>query len=75
MFFKERKVYLVFFANKSQVNKSDVFTIKRNERIIKEYTFDGHPELEMQLLDAATKQQIDRALVKQNKERDLGCLF
>lgn len=71
----ERKVYLVFFAKKTQVNKSDVFTIHLKERITKEYTFDGHPEIEVHLLDAETKQQLDRAVVKQNKNRDLGGLF
>jgi hypothetical protein len=75
LFSLERKVHLVFFANKAQVNKSDVFTIRRNERITKEYTFDGHSEIEVQLLDAATKQLLDRAVVKQNKDRDLGGLL
>jgi hypothetical protein len=75
LFSMERKVHLVFFANKVQVNKSDVFSIQRNERITKEYTFDGHSEIEVHLLDAATKQQLDRAVVKQNKDRDLGGLL
>jgi hypothetical protein len=75
MFSIERRVYLVFFANNAQVNKSDVFTIHRTERITKEYTFDGHLEIEVHLLDAATKQHLDRAVVKQNKDRDLGGLL
>jgi hypothetical protein len=75
LFSMERKVHLVFFANKVQVNKSDVFTIQRNERITKEYTFDGHSEMDVHLLDAATRQQLDRAAVKQNKDRDLGGLL
>jgi len=75
LFSMERKVHLVFFANKAQINKSDVFTIQRNEWITKEYTFDGHPDIEVHLLDAATKQQLDRAIVKQNKDRDLGGLL
>ncbi|CAM3975289.1 PglZ domain-containing protein [Bacillus anthracis] len=75
LFSMERKVYLVFFANKTQVNRSDIFIIQRNERITKEYTFDGYPEIEVHLLDAATKQQLDRAVVKQNKDRDLGGLL
>lgn len=75
LFSLDRKVYLAFFANKTQVNKSDIFTIQRNEQISKEYTFDGYSEIEIQLLDAATKQQLDRAVVKQNNERDLGGLF
>ncbi|MBE1427404.1 hypothetical protein H4684_004098 [Desulfomicrobium macestii] len=75
LFSIERKVHLVFFANKAQVNKSNVFIIHKNERITKEYTFDGHSEIEVHLLDAVTKQQLDRAVVKQNKDRDLGGLL
>ena len=75
LFSMDRRVYLVFFANKEQVNKSDVFNIQRNERVTKEYTFDGHSELEIHLLDAATKQQLDRAVVTQNNDRDLGGLL
>lgn len=75
LFTLDRKVYLAFFANKTQVNKSDIFTIQRNDQISKEYSFDGYPEIEIKLLDAATKQQLDRAVVKQNNERDLGGLF
>ena len=71
----ERKIYLVFFANKTQVNKSDILTIKRDERLTKEYAFDGHQTLEVHLLDATTKQQLDRAVVKQNRDRDLGGLL
>ena len=70
-----RKVYLVFFSNGSQVSKSDVFSIQRAEQIAKEYTFDGNGELKVQLLDAETKEQLDEVTVKQNKDRDLGGLF
>ena len=75
LFSMDRKVYLAFFASKAQVNKSDMFTIRRSERVTKEYTFDGHSELEIHLLDAATSQQLDRTVVKQNKDRDLGGLL
>jgi hypothetical protein len=75
LFSMDRKVFLVFFANKMQINKSDVFSIQRNEHITKEYAFDGHSEIEIHLLDAVTKQQLDKALVKKNKGRDLGGLL
>lgn len=75
LFSMERKIYLVFFSNKMQVNKSDILTIKRGERISKEYAFDGHQILEVHLLDAITKQQLDRVVVKQNRDRDLGGLL
>ena len=75
LFLMERKVYLVFFSNKKQVNKSDVFTIQRDQIITKEYTFDGHNDIEVQLLDAKSKEQLDRTKIKQNKARDLGGLM
>lgn len=71
----ERKVCLVFFSGKVQINKSDIFTIKRDQVVAKEYAFDGNAEIEVQLLDAESKEQIDRVIVKQNKDRDLGGLL
>ena len=65
----------MFFVNKKQINKSDVISVQSNGEVTKEYTFDGHDEIEVQLLDAVTKQQLDRAVVKQNKDRDLGGLL
>lgn len=75
LFALDRKIYLVFFSNKKKVNKSDVFSISQTETITKEYTFDGHPEMEVQLLDADTKELLDRTVIKQNKDRDFNGLF
>jgi hypothetical protein len=75
LFSMERKVYLVFFSNKVQINKSDVFTIQRNQIVTKEYTFDENTEIDVLLLDAQTKEQLDRAVVIQNKDRDLSGLL
>jgi hypothetical protein len=75
LFSLNRKVYLVFFSNKAQINKSDVFIIQREELIAKEFTFDGNTEIEVHLLDAQTKAQLDKIIIKQSKDRDLGSLF
>jgi hypothetical protein len=75
LFSMERKVYLVFFSNKKQINKSNVFTIRRDQIITKEYTLDGNTEIDVQLLDAKTKEQLDRVIIIQNKDRELGGLF
>ena len=75
LFSMDRKVYLSFFAKKEQFNKSDIFTIQSNELITKEYSFDGNQEIEVQLLDAATKEQLDKVIVIQNKDRDLSGLL
>ena len=52
-----------------------MFTIQRNELIAKEFGFDGNPEIEVHLLDAETKSLLDKAIIKQNNDRDLGGLF
>ena len=75
LFSLNRKVYLVFFSNNKQTNKSDVFTIQRKELLTKEFTFDGNSEIEVHLLDAQTKAQLDKVIIKQNNDRDLGGLF
>jgi len=75
LFSLNRTVYLVFFSHNVVINKSDVFTIQRQELIAENYTFDGHTEIEVQLLDAQTKEQLDKVSIKQNKDRDLGGLF
>jgi len=79
IFKMDRKVYLVFFSNKEQINTSDIFTIKKDEMVSKEYSFDSvsnkNVEIEVHLLDAHTKEQLDRVTIKQNNDRDLGGLF
>jgi hypothetical protein len=49
LFAGERKVYLVFFSGKKQTGKSDVFTIEQGQVVSKEYTFDGHSDIEAHL--------------------------
>ena len=75
LFTDERKVMLLFFADKKQVNKSDVISLKPADELTKEYTFDGTDELDVQLVDATTKQLLDRVTIKKNSDRDLGGLF
>jgi len=75
LFSLERKVYMVFFSGGRQVSKSDIFAIKRGDLISKDYSFDGLKEIEVQLLDADTKEQLDRVRVKRKQDRDLGGLL
>ena len=75
LFSFERNVFLVFFSGQVQTNKSDIITLQSGATVTKNYTFDGKDELVVLLLDAVTKEQLDRAEIKQNKDRDLGGLF
>ena len=73
LFSMERKVYLVFFSNKVQINKSDVFTIQKESSDYQRISrLTETQKLKFILLDAQTKEQLDKAVVKQNKDRDLG---
>lgn len=75
LFTQERKLLLIFFADKKKINTSDVITVQSDGAVTKEYTFDGHNEIELHLVDAVTKQQLDRTIIKKNNDRDLGGLF
>jgi hypothetical protein len=74
-FSMERKVYLVFFSDKTKIKESDVFSIKRGKDVTLEYPFDGKKKLDVHLLDATTRQKLDHAVIQQNKDRDLGGLL
>jgi hypothetical protein len=75
LFSRERRIYLVFFADGQQINKSDIFTVQAGTTALKEFTFDGHQHVEVQVLDAETKQLLDKAVIQQTKTRDLGGLL
>ena len=57
------------------MNKSDIFSLENEQSAAKDYTFDGYESLEVHLIDATTKQLIDKTTVRQNKDRDLGGLL
>lgn len=75
LFSTERKVILLFFAKNSKVNESDIITLNKDDDIKKEFRFGSNSELEIKIIDAITKEQLDKVVVKQNKVRDLGGLL
>ena len=75
IFESERKVLLLFFENNKKVNESDIITILRDEEIKKEYQFGSHHLIELIVLDALTKEQLDKVTIKKSSARDLGGLL
>lgn len=75
LFASERKVFLMFFVNGNEVNKSDIITIEKGKEIKKEYQFDGHQQIEIKVLDASTREQLDKATATKSSARDLGGLL
>jgi len=75
MFSMQRKVEILFLSSGKQVNKSDIISLKPEEVVKKEYSFDGRNELDAIVIDAETKETIDRATIKQETIRDTGGLL
>lgn len=75
LFAAERKVFLMFFVNGKEVNKSDIFSIEKDQELKKEYQFDIHQQIEVKVLDANTREQLDKATVTKSSARDLGGLL
>ena len=57
------------------MNESDIITILRDEEIKKEYQFGSHHLIELIVLDALTKEQLDKVTIKKSSARDLGGLL
>ena len=74
IFSQERKVQLLFIDKGDQYNKSDIVTLKAGELIKKEFTFDGHRNIDVIVVDASSKQNITKVSVIQTIARDLGGL-
>jgi hypothetical protein len=71
----ERKIQLLFLDKGKQFNKSDIVTLKAGEVIKKEYVFDGHPSIDVIVIDALSKQTLVKVSVTQIIARDLGGLL
>ena len=75
MFAVERKVFLLFFEDGKEINKSDIITIEKGEEVRKEYEFDSHQQIEIKVLDANTREQLDKVTVSKSAARDFGGLL
>ena len=75
LFNSQRKLILLFFHNGRQINKSDIFNIEKGKSIKKEFSFGSENEIEMKVLDAQTKEQLDKVTIKKNSSRNLGGLL
>tara|TARA_R110002050_G_scaffold158381_5_gene287681 strand:+ start:2150 stop:4381 length:2232 start_codon:yes stop_codon:yes gene_type:complete len=75
LFSTERKVILLFFAGGTKFNESDILTIEKSKEIKKEYQFSKHKSVDVLLIDASTKEQLDKITISQSSARDLGGLL
>lgn len=70
-----RKVQIKLYAGNKEYQSSDIFSIKLNAIMDKEFSFNGNTQVQAVLLDATTLEQLDTALIKKSNLRDLGGLL
>ncbi|HUX55644.1 MAG TPA: PglZ domain-containing protein [Bacteroidales bacterium] len=75
LFTTERKIVLLFFVDNKKSNGSEVITIERDKEIKKEYCFGSQTTIELKIIDAVTKEQLDKATINQSSARDIGNLL
>jgi hypothetical protein len=75
LFATGRKIILLFFADGKKYNESDIITLTKDVEIKKDYQFGKHDHIEVKVLDAVSKEQLDRVSIKQSSARDLGGLL
>lgn len=74
LFTANRKIMLFFFVGNEKVNESEIITIEKNQQIKKEFHFDTHTVIDLILIDALTKEQLDKTTIRKSNARDLGGL-
>ena len=74
-FSMSRKIMMLFLSEGKKVNQSDIITMEADEIIKKEYGFDHHTALEIVLVDAETRETLDKAAIKRAATRDMGGLL
>lgn len=75
LFNSSRKIQLVFFNKDEEINRSHIINIEYGKKLPMEYSFSHHKEISVIIIDAETKEQIDRAKIKKSGARDLDGLF
>ncbi len=75
LFTVERKIILLFFVDNKKHNESEIITIQRNQEIKKDYSFGSNKSIDCKIIDAVTKEQLDKVTIKQSTARDMGDLL
>ncbi|MBC7388094.1 MAG: PglZ domain-containing protein [Opitutaceae bacterium] len=69
-----RKVQIKLYAGNKEYQSSDIISIDANSIIDKEFSFSSNLQVQAVLIDAATQEQLDTAIIKKSNLRDLGGL-
>lgn len=69
-----RKVQIKLYAGNKEYQCSDIISIDASSIVDKEFSFSSNTQVQAVLIDAATLEQLDTAIIKKSNLRDLGGL-
>jgi len=75
MFAQSRNIQVLILKDSVEHQKSDIFNVNAGESLSIEYNVPGNGTLNVILIDAETKELLDKTEIKINKSRDMGGLL
>lgn len=75
LFSQQRKLYVALYAGGVSCGQSNIISLEPGGAISLEFSLQGKTELQAIVLDADSKEQLDRVDVKKSSARDLGGLL
>ena len=75
LFSSSRKIFINFFVDGKCIQTSEIYEIKQNETCKKEFSLNGYKQMQIQIVDANTKEILDSAIINKNQGRDLDGLL
>lgn len=75
LFSIDRKCRVFIYAGEEEIASSDVINLEAGDATKREFSFDGNKEVHAQVIDAETKEYLDKITVKKSSGRDLGGLL
>lgn len=75
LFSLERKCRVYVYAGEEEIAASDVISMEAGEIEKREFSFDGNDDVHAYVIDAETKEHIDKVTIVKSSGRDLGGLL
>ena len=75
LFSVDRKCRILVYAGEEEIASSDVISLEAGNTLKREFSFDGNNEVSVHVIDAETKEHLDKVTVTKSSGRDLGGLL
>jgi len=70
----QRRVIIALEKSKKEIARSDIITLSQGEKVRREFSLEGNDMVDVNILDAVSKEMLDKCIVRLVRARDLGGL-